>query len=600
MKNSAAGMGNFRNSLVQQGVFVIVFPLLCQILVVVLLVGSVSQIREEQLKSAHARDMIGLAYGLVLDTIGGIYEMHADSEQEGLLDLESSKKQGARLEREVQTLKEMAIEPSEKRNALAVESSARGLLECLSWVALEQAKGIHNWKRVDQRCYQAVTDGSKNFIESLQDMADLEEPLASAQKNGVSQNHITWLLCAALFNIVLALGLGLFYISRITNALKTVDRNRILLAERQPLLPLIDAHDELMQLDLAIHSAQASLNAALEAGNRMIQEAGNLICTLDNDLLFLGANPAAFKILGLDAEGVVGKSVREFVDSHAINRLREAQNSQEEDKFEVRIKRADGSEIHSHWSVNVGNTPGILFCVIQDISEQKRKEGLRQRFLDAVRSSLRTPMAGIVESIQQVIASDNIAPSEEKVRGDLQRASRSARQCILLIDVLLDAQSAEKGTIKIDPERISIGQVVSESVELVRNIAEKNKIKLESNLIDTVVSCDPFKLTQTTINFLSNAIKFSPAGGTIYITVSQTEDAIEVSVTDEGPGISEEFRDKVFKPFVQVPGEKAKEGTGLGLAICKQIVDGHGGRIGVKPSDRSARGSTFWYRIPKK
>lgn len=600
MKNSAAGMGNFRNSLVQQGVFVIVFPLLCQILVVALLVGNVSQIREEQLKSAHARDMIGLAYGLVLDTIGGIYEMHADSEQEGLLDLESSKKQGARLEREVQTLKEMATEPSEKRNALAVESSARGLLECLSWVALEQAKGIHNWKRVDQRCYQAVTDGSKNFIESLQDMADLEEPLASAQKNGVNQNHITWLLCAALFNIVLALGLGLFYISRITNALKTVDRNRILLAERKPLLPLIDAHDELMQLDLAIHSAQASLNAALEAGNRMIQEAGNLICTLDNDLLFLGANPAAFKILGLDAEGVIGKSVREFVDGYAINRLREAQNSQEEDKFELRIKRADGSEIHSHWSVNVGNTPGILFCVIQDISEQKRKEGLRQRFLDAVRSSLRTPMAGIVESIQQVIASDKIAPSEEKVRGDLQRASRSARQCILLIDVLLDAQSAEKGTIKIEPERISIGQVVSESIELVRNIAEKNKIKLESNLIDTVVSCDPFKLTQTTINFLSNAIKFSPAGGTIYITVSQTEDAIEVSVTDEGPGISEEFRDKVFKPFVQVPGEKAKEGTGLGLAICKQIVDGHGGRIGVKPSDRSARGSTFWYRIPKK
>ena len=169
----------------------------------------------------------------------------------------------------------------------------------------------------------------------------------------------------------------------------------------------------------------------------------------------------------------------------------------------------------------------------------------------------------------------------------------------LLIDVLLDTQSAETGTIKIEPKSVSIAQVVEESVELVKTIAEKKGLQIECHLLQETVNCDPFKLMQTTVNFLSNAIKFSPEGGKIVVSIEASTDFVEVCVTDEGPGISEEYRDKIFKPFVQVPGEKAKEGTGLGLAICKQIVEGHRGAIGVSPSSRGNSGSTFWYKIPK-
>ncbi len=589
-----------RNSLVQQGILVIAFPLICQIVVVFLLADKVGAIRDEQLKTAHARDMISMAHNLVLDTIGSIYEMHMDSEQEGMLGQQSSIREGAKISNAIAEMKEKAAgSPSESRLMLAVDSSARGLLEVLSWVAVEQSKGRGNWKTVNQKCYEAVKEGSKNFVEALEELIDSEEPLMAKDTTGENERIVMILFGFAFVNFVLGLGLGLFYISRITGALKLVDQNRVLLSERKPLLPEISAHDELKQLDIAVHSAAASLASALEAGSRMIREAGNLICSLDNDLLFLESNPAAGKIIGLTADQLTGRSASEFVDAETIDKLRQVQASKLESKFEVLLTRPDGSKLHTHWAAKAGDAPAVLFCVVQDISLQKRREGMRQRFLDAVRSSLRTPIASIAESLQLVTASAKIDKSEEKARQDLQRANRSARQCILLIDVLLDAQSAETGNIKIEPEITSIGRVVDESVELVRSIAEKKGVDISRELLQQEVVCDSFKLTQTTVNFLSNAIKFSPEGGKIIVAIEEVNGFIEVSVTDEGPGITEEYREKIFKPFVQVPGEKAKEGTGLGLAICKQIVDGHRGEIGVRPSTRGATGSTFWFKLQK-
>lgn len=589
-----------RNSLVLQGILVIAFPLICQIVVVFFLADNVEHIRDEQLKTAHARDMIGMSHSLVLDTIHSVYEMHVDSEQVGMLGQQSSVREGAKIADAIAVMKKKAEGNStESRLMLAVDSSARGLLEVLTWAATEQAKGRKNWKTVNDKCYDAVKEGSRNFVEALEELIDSEEPLMAKDTTTANNQVVMLLFGFALLNFALGLGLGLLYISRITGALKRVDQNRVLLGERKPLLPELSAHDELMQLDVAVRSAEASLTAAFNAGARMIREAGNLICSLDNDLLFLEANPAAAKIIGIEAEQLVGRSVSEFVDGEAIDRLRQAQNSKQESKMEILLRRPDGTNIHTHWAVKAGDASSELFCVVQDITAQKRKEGLRERFLDAVRSSLRAPISSIADALQQVTNSDKIADNEQKVRNDLVRANRSARQCILLIDVLLDAQSAETGTIKIEPKTVFIGQVVDDSVELVKNIADKKEVEIVRELLQQEIVCDSFKVTQTIINFLSNAIKFSPQGGKIYVAIVDKGEVVEVSVTDEGTGIAEEYRDKIFKPFVQVPGEKAKEGTGLGLAICKQIIEGHRGQIGVRQSSRGATGSTFWFTLQK-
>lgn len=586
-----------RNSLVQQGIFVIVFPLICQVVVVFLLCGQLSQIRDEQLKITHARDMISMSYSLLLDTITAIFEAHSDSEQEGMVGVESTHKQLKIIENEIETMRTKAVSPEEIKNVTAIQVSARALIEAMKWVSLQQAQGIHHWRKVNDKCYEVVNEGSRNMIVALEALVDQQKPLKTADGNDW-QNYIRMLFAVALFNFALALGLGYLYVSRIVGSLKLVDKNRQLLAERKPLLQQISAHDELMALDLAVHSAEASLNAALEAGARLIERAPNLICSLDNDLLFLEVNPAAKKIIGIEADRLLGMSVREFIDGESVALLRDAQSKKQESKLEIFLTRQDGTAIHTHWSVNPGEAPAALFCVIEDISEQKRREGMRQRFLDAVRSSLRAPIATISESLENVVASCKFKESEQKSRVDLQRAGRSARQCILLIDVLLDAQSAQTGSIQIETKKVSVAHVVEESVELVRTIADRKGVGLELETVEKDVVCDPFKLTQTIVNLLSNAIKFSSEGNKIYIAVKEIDKFVEISVTDEGPGISDEYRNQIFEPFVQVPGEKAKEGTGLGLAICKQIIDAHGGEIGVKPTERGGSGSTFWFKIP--
>lgn len=592
-----------KNSLVQQGIFVIVFPLICQIVVVYLLSGQVSQIRDEQLKTAHARDMISMSYSLLLDTITAIFEAHSDSDQEGMVGVESTFKQLRIIEKEIEDMRQKASgNPVETRHVTAIQVSARALIEAMKWVSLQQAQGIHHWKKVNDKCYEVVNEGSKNMVLALEALVEEEEPLSKPLSRNNSgndgQNYIRLLFLIALLNFALGLGLGYLYVCRIVRSLKVVDSNRERLAERKPLFEEFSAHDEIMALNFAMHSAEASLSSSLEAGKRMIKDAPNLICSLDNDLLFLEANPAAAKIIGIAPESLPGLSVREFIDGQSVAQLRDAQTKQQESKLEILLTRKDGSAIHTHWSVNPGEAPAALFCVVQDISEQKNREGLRQRFLDAVRSSLRAPIAAICESLQNVVTSSKFQEKEQKSRLDLLRAGRSARQCILLIDVLLDAQSAQTGSIQIETKRVSIAHVVEESVELVRMISDRKGVAIELDLIDKEVVCDPFKLTQTIVNFLSNAIKFSSEGNKIYVAIKEIDKMIEISVTDEGPGIPEEYRKQIFKPFVQVPGEKAKEGTGLGLAICKQIVDAHGGEIGVKPTERSGSGSTFWFKIP--
>jgi signal transduction histidine kinase len=104
---------------------------------------------------------------------------------------------------------------------------------------------------------------------------------------------------------------------------------------------------------------------------------------------------------------------------------------------------------------------------------------------------------------------------------------------------------------------------------------------------------------QVILNLMSNAIKFSQKDTKVIVTVQLTADSngMLFSISDTGPGVPEEFRERIFQPFEQAPSSHAKEGTGLGLAICKLIVEAHGGKIWVEPKDD---GSVFKFELPKR
>jgi signal transduction histidine kinase len=147
--------------------------------------------------------------------------------------------------------------------------------------------------------------------------------------------------------------------------------------------------------------------------------------------------------------------------------------------------------------------------------------------------------------------------------------------------------------------QIKIKTVIKRAVASVRTFADRNKIEIEADPTNVELEADPDRLVQVLVNLLTNAVKFSPPNSAITISVTEDSDWVQVTVKDRGRGIPESHRAVIFERFRQVEDADAQEkgGTGLGLSICKNIVEVHGGTIGVDSED--GKGSSFWFKLPK-
>jgi signal transduction histidine kinase len=170
-----------------------------------------------------------------------------------------------------------------------------------------------------------------------------------------------------------------------------------------------------------------------------------------------------------------------------------------------------------------------------------------------------------------------------------------------LIGDVLDIEKLEAGQMTVEEDVVNLLQVVNESIEAVRGVAEQTKITIESKVVedaDVDVLGDNDRLVQVMVNLLSNAIKFSPEGSSIQIAIRAVQPVAEVRITDHGRGIPASNIEIIFERFKQSQtsdGKRAK-GTGLGLAICKAIIEAHKGTIGVE--SKEGEGSTFWFKLP--
>ena len=169
-----------------------------------------------------------------------------------------------------------------------------------------------------------------------------------------------------------------------------------------------------------------------------------------------------------------------------------------------------------------------------------------------------------------------------------------------MIVQLLDISVIEMGKLILDEQILEVVPFVNEVVRLNSLLAQKKGIVLEQHYSGELdrVRCDRHKLKQVMNNLISNAIKFSPQGGVVSLSVCGSGSEMRVEVRDQGVGIPANEQERLFKPFGRssaraTGGEKS---TGLGLAISRRIVESHGGKIGVDSTPGS--GSIFWFTIP--
>ena len=229
--------------------------------------------------------------------------------------------------------------------------------------------------------------------------------------------------------------------------------------------------------------------------------------------------------------------------------------------------------------------------------ESQQATRIRDEVLRVVAHDLRNPLntiglsAGLMQSL--------VPESEEKVRKQLDIVQRSVGRANRLIQDLLDVARLQAGRLTVSRAPIDPVELAGEAVELHRSIADEKSLRLEAELPEALptIDADRDRILQVFANLISNAIKFTPEGGTITVRAERTGDAVRFSVSDTGPGIPEKDRRHLFDAFWQAR-TGTKEGAGLGLAIAKGLVEAHGGRIDVE--SEVGVGSTFWFTVPVK
>ena len=233
---------------------------------------------------------------------------------------------------------------------------------------------------------------------------------------------------------------------------------------------------------------------------------------------------------------------------------------------------------------------------------QKQQIDFKNKFLSHVSHELRTPLTCIHQYVTLLL--DGLAGSMKPEQTDhLKTVLKSVNQLHAMLRDLLEATRAEGGKMRIEPRCIVLGELVQQTIAMMRPLADEKKIGLEIGLDQRVplVHADPDRVLEVLINMVDNAIKFTPAEGSVMVQASMVDadpSHVYISVSDTGRGISPEAKALIFERLYQDPDsiDNNRSGLGLGLFICKEIVRLHEGRIWV--SSELSQGSTFTFTLP--
>jgi len=395
-------------------------------------------------------------------------------------------------------------------------------------------------------------------------------------------------------------------------------------------LPSFDAAGKPVRLDgvgidvtertLADH-ARSRLAAIVESSDDAI-----LSKTLDGTIT--SWNAGATRLFGYTAEEMIGQSILRLIppELHAEEEeiLDRVRGGERVDHYETRRLARDGSIVEVSLSVSPLRDPAGTIIgaskIARDIgglrravaererllasersarAEAERLSHLKDEFLSTLSHELRTPLTAIVGWVTLLRRHSSLPP--QQISAALETIYRNARAQARIIEDLLDMSRIVAGKIRLQPEALDLGDLVHAATDGIRPAADAKRISVEMlPFKDAVmVTGDAARLQQVLWNLLTNAVKFTPAGGRIIVSMELDAEQAEVRVQDTGIGIKPGFLPRVFERFRQGDGSTTREhgGLGLGLSIVRNLVELHGGSI-TAHSDGEGLGATFTLRLP--
>lgn len=238
-----------------------------------------------------------------------------------------------------------------------------------------------------------------------------------------------------------------------------------------------------------------------------------------------------------------------------------------------------------------------IFVHVLDVTERHRLEQLRKDFVAMVSHDLRTPLTSINMGLD-MMEQGSCGELSENAALVVKHAKSSSSYLISLVTELLDAEKMQTSEFEIELSETSVRAVVDKALNATKAAASKTKVAIESDITNDAFYADEDRIVQVLINLISNAVKYSPAGGEVLVKAGLEGAGLKFRVIDRGPGIPTHQQAVIFERYRQLAQPKGikRRGFGLGLAICKALVEAHKGRIGVESEE--GKGSTFWFFIP--
>lgn len=333
---------------------------------------------------------------------------------------------------------------------------------------------------------------------------------------------------------------------------------------------------------------------------------GDGVIVIDPQLRLLMMNPVAAKTFQVLKTPQPGIRLPEIVSSEALLALaRETLADIEAPLIREIALEGNGARMAIYQALASpvrgarDQVRGVVM-VLRDVTSQKEIERMKSNFLSVVSHELRTPLHSI-KGFVDIILMGKTGQINDLQRDFLNTVKESTASLQRLINDLLEFSRMEAGQIKLRPQMISVYDIAERVAEQLNPLAQEGRLVLTNEIPETIplIEADPMRIEQVLTNLASNAIKFTPAEGSIQIFAEDVGDQVRVSVKDTGIGISEEEQGKIFQRFYQVDSSvtRAYRGAGLGLTICKFIVEYHHGRIWVE--SKMNEGSTFHFALPK-
>ena len=241
-------------------------------------------------------------------------------------------------------------------------------------------------------------------------------------------------------------------------------------------------------------------------------------------------------------------------------------------------------------------TNGVVL-ILQDITLLRQQDEMKRSVISTVSHQLKTPLTSLEMAIHILLTEKPgmLTPKQ----GELLAVAREESERLhTIIDDLLDISRMESGRVKMNFAPVSPGVMALDAAEPFRRLAQERGVLLTIDIQPGLpeVRADAMQVGHIFSNLLSNALKYTPPGGSITVSVKSEDSRVSFSVSDTGKGIPREYTENIFEKFVELPGDDAERGAGLGLSIVKEIVAAHGGEITVDSTE--GKGTTFTFVLP--